>query len=328
MNSNSQPNRRSFFKAAATTTATILAAKEFLAPQASAAIDPEARSFATRNEFLSLDNGTNSTGLFPVTEVSGGYPFFQVNEDSSTDVVRKAIGDVSTKPMRVTVPGSIPTALRPFLTSFLNRTQNGLSGSVVYADQNFVALGELEFQAALMTELSLPALDAASRERFQFECVFDVGSSARFKGDRSKVVGGVGTKQTTSLVSNFRLAIPGLETAMRFVNRIEPITITQPVAQREGDTVDLGSMNVSDLIISLSEAGAKPLYDWFDAVLAGDKSERTGTLELLSPDLRKVITRLELRNLGLWWLAVPDGQAENIPRVTAKMFCEEVRLLA
>jgi hypothetical protein len=87
-------------------------------------------------------------------------------------------------------------------------------------------------------------------------------------------------------------------------------------------------MNVSDLIISLSESGAKPLYDWFEAVLGGDKSERTGTLELLGPDLRKVITRLELRNLGLWWLAVPDGQAESIRRVTAKMFCEEVRLLA
>jgi hypothetical protein len=328
MNSNSHPNRRSFFKAAATTTATILAAREFLAPQASAAIDPDARSFATRNEFLSLDDGTNSTGPFLVTEVSGGYPFFQVNEDSSTDVVRKAIGNVSTKPMRVTVPGSIPSAMRPFIETFLKRTQNGLSGSVVYADANFVAQGELNFEGALMTELSLPALDAASRERFQFQCVFDVGNSARFKGDRSKLVSAIGSKQTSALVSNFRLTIPGLETAMRLVNRIEPITITQPVVQREGETVDLGSMNVSDLIISLSESGAKPLYDWFEAVLGGDKSERTGTLELLGPDLRKVITRLELRNLGLWWLAVPDGQAESIRRVTAKMFCEEVRLLA
>ncbi len=324
----SQPSRRSFFKTAATTTASILAVKQFIAPQVSAAIDPDARQFATQNEFLSLDDGVNPTPTFLVREVSGGYPFFQVIADSSTDVVTKTIGNVVTKPMRVTVPGAIPSSLRPFITKFLTRTQTGLSGSVIYADFNRVAVGELEFEEGLMTELSLPALDASSRDSFQFQCVFDVGSSARFKGDRTRVVPVTEAKQPNALVSNFRLTIPGLESMARFVNRIEPIAITQPVVQRIGDSADLGSMNVSDLIISASESAAKPLYDWFDAVLSGNKSERTGILELLGPDLRKVVTRLELRNLGLWWLAVPDGQAESIRRVTAKMYCEEVRLLS
>jgi hypothetical protein len=216
------------------------------------------------------------------------------------------------------------------------------SGAIIAADYNNREIGRLEFANALITEIGMPALDAASKDAAKMTIVIAQGhgaggfdpkgtpiavlppslqpNSAPAGGSSDGV--GIGTtlhegpaKQKQWMPSNFRLKIDGLEQDCMRVNKIEPITIHLHV----GDTPSLG--------IHLPPAHADGFYKWYEnAVLRGQGTPKSGSLEYLAGDLSQALFTLTFAQLGIFKLTPDKMEAgsESIRRVKVEMYCERV----
>ena len=146
-------------------------------------------------------------------------------------------------------------------------------------------------------------------------------------------------KSKLALSSNFRLTIDGLENAVKRVSKIDAFSVKMQVLYfgDEGcapQEFAAGPLAIDDLVIHCVESAAKELYDWHESfVIKGacggeSKGERSGTLELLSPDFKTVLLAIRFKGLGLHDLSLEARGNESIPQVVARMYCEQVTLKA
>src|SRR5690606_37504960 len=115
-------------------------------------------------------------------------------------------------------------------------------------------------------------------------------------------------------------SIDGLENTMALTSKVEGFTVRQEILPPTDAKafVDVGPLQIPDLVMTVSEARSESLYDWFaKSVEQGLPDERNGKIELLAADLNTVLFTIELFNLGLWWLPTEDGDESVLRRVTA-----------
>ena len=89
------------------------------------------------------------------------------------------------------------------------------------------------------------------------------------------------------------------------------------------------SLEVPNLVVTFSEAIADPWYKWHEDFvikgLNGDDKEKGGSLVYLTPDMKELFT-ITFKHLGIFKLTPEKVEAgsENIRRVKAEMYCEEM----
>jgi hypothetical protein len=82
----------------------------------------------------------------------------------------------------------------------------------------------------------------------------------------------------------------------------------------------------------LAEANAGPFYQWFDDFVVkgnnSDDKERPGFLDLLAPDLKTILLRINFSHLGICGFAPEKAQAaaDKIRQVKVEMYCEQMTL--
>jgi hypothetical protein len=212
------------------------------------------------------------------------------------------------------------------------------SGAIITADFNRKEQSRLLFTNAVITEIGFPACDAGSKEPGSLTIKLapeftkmQAGSGAAMKTDTSKV------QQKIWIPANFRLNIQGLEQACKFVSKIEPLVIKQPIIQDPvGQKRDFqkqpGKPEFPNLVIALSEAQAGPFYAWFEDMVikgnAGEDRERPGMLEFLSTDLKTALFTIHFSHLGIFGFTPEnaDSTSEKIRRVKVEMYCEQITL--
>lgn len=232
----------------------------------------------------------------------------------------------------------MPKPLFDWIAAELNGSHVRKNGAIVTADFNRVERSRLQFNNALITEIGLPACDAASKDAGLLTVKFAPEFTVPLAGKGGNVIGAVGSKQQKAWTSNnFRIRIQGLEDACKFVSKIEALVIKQTIAQ---DTVgeqrnyqrEPGKIEFPNLVLSLSESQAGPFYAWFeDFVVKGNNGqdrERPGVLELLAPDLKEVLLTVNFSNLGIFSFAPgkQEPNAEAIRKVKVEMYCERLTL--
>ena len=118
----------------------------------------------------------------------------------------------------------------------------------------------------------------------------------------------VGYKKSRWLVSNFRLAIDGVDCTS--VTTIESLAVKQPVQPRaitRGDNQVPINLEIPNLVVTLADAKADTLYDWHDSFVvkgnAFDDQEKSGSLQYLAPDLKTSLFTLNFNHLGIFRLA-------------------------
>jgi hypothetical protein len=133
------------------------------------------------------------------------------------------------------------------------------------------------------------------------------------------------------MAANFRLEIPGLDCT--HVSRIESFTVKRKlvkVSSGGGGTPQLapGRLEIPNLRITLSELGIKDWLNWADDfIVKGNNSnakEKTGTLSLLSANLKTELARVKFFNLGICRLAPEKTGANAIRRFVAELYCEQM----
>ncbi len=196
-------------------------------------------------------------------------------------------------------------------------------------------MSQKEFFNAVITETTMPACDAASKEPGYIKIGFapEFTRSAKISGN---LAGNLGkSEQTQWLPGNFRLRIDGLD-CTRIV-RIESFTVKRSMANADiGDSRELlkepGRMEFPNLKITFSAAGAESWENWFqDFVVAGSNAgdgEKRGTLEFLSPDRQKVLAAVEFDGLGIFRLeADKDADEASVALLSAELYCEKMAFI-
>jgi hypothetical protein len=293
------------------------------------------RGFPTVNFALRVDTG-NVTDITLLSYREGGTIYADVIEafDAGLDFARKHLGPPKYEAFALPIGVGISQGLFDWVASSWGPNPETRDGAVLGADAYFNIQSEAAFSRALIVETQIPALDAASNQAGYFT----VRCQPEFIG--VKPGGGrLYLHQTVNRLwrtSNFRLQIPGLDCTR--VNKIDAFSVT-----RRLKTVPSGSGGVTlvpdkvefpNLKITLSRATAQTWFDWHQSFVVNgnndDTFERNGTISFLTygAGLDTELSRIELRNLGIIRLAPePSDSAQEIPRVTAELYCEQMLLV-
>ena len=267
--------------------------------------------------------------------------------DATADVVAEKLGtftfrhkhlaNVRYTDIRVTCGLDMEAGFWTWLADALASRQTRQDGALVFLDYDSTERRRLTFQHALVTQIGFPALDAASKEtaRLAVRLSPELTHTQKPGAKTSYGKGFVSGKQKKWLPSNFRVTMPGLD--LTKVSRVEALAVdvmtdVQAIGAARDYEHTASEVTVPDVELTVAESHAGDLRTWHqDFVISGNNDsshEKTGSIEMLSPDLKDVLLRLDLTGVGIYALAdVPvEANEEGIRRVKAKLYCEEMRL--
>jgi hypothetical protein len=291
------------------------------------------RTFATGNFLLELDGQIVET----LRSSEGGFPKADVISEPTTPVAKKHIGPLRFENITIDCDPIMPKPLFDWVNSALNMTPARKNGAIITADFNRKEQSRLQFNNALITEISFPACDASSKERDYLTIKLAPELTTPLAGKGADMSGMLNLKASQKgwLPAYFKLSIPGIDCSK--VSKIDAFTIKQKATQDAlGQARDFakepGKLEFPNLAISVAEAGAGTFYSWFqDMVLkgnSGEQNERVGTLELLDPGMKSVLLTVTFHHLGIFAFAPENATSSTdaIKRVKVEMYCEQITL--
>lgn len=232
---------------------------------------------------------------------------------------KKHLGGTHVEPLVAEVGvGAGPFA--SWITETLNGTVSPKGITWSTADFNYKETSRVELDRSRLVQVEFPRMDGAAKDAGFVRLTMQPDAARRVAAGGADARAALGDKTRSWLISNFRVTIPGLPTDR--VASVEPITVK----------VVGGVLSVSNLVVSVSQVDAKPWQDWHDAFVAArpestEAMEKTGTIELLDPDMKGVIARLSFRGLGS--VRISSGKqsagSEAVSRFTAEMYVEDVK---
>ena len=288
-----------------------------------------ARAYVATRPVLELD-GVN----VPVTAVEGGGAFGDVvvEKVGPDNVAKKHLAGVKYDDVTMHVnPAALPKGLADWVTASWNRTYARKNGVVAETDFNGKEILRHTFTNAIIAETTIPTLDGASKNPLLITIALAPELVREAKPAGSAPLS-MGVKARESTVADWKLDIAGLGGN---ISRIDSFTVKQKtVANAVGELRDYerqpGTIEYPNLTVTMSEAGDEKWDAWFqDFVFKGlnnDAQEKTGTLTLLSPDLKKAIATITLHNVGIYsWepIAVESGAMR---RMQAKLYVERMEI--
>ncbi|MEO8539168.1 MAG: phage tail protein [bacterium] len=330
-------SRRSFLKSAGLATAVVSAIPLALSTPVGAevgfaAAGPSSRGFAAGKFALELDG--KLVGVLAAYQ--GGNVVADVIEFTSGDALipRKSLGELHYEEIVVMTGLGMDAVLWEWVGRMVSGDPARKNGAIVMADAEFNVIRRMEFNNALLTEIALPTLDAASKEAAQMTIKFRP-ESTRLTPGTGKLAGAVAAKQKAWLSSNFRISIGDLPCGR--VSKIEALAIKQKVTEyREGGegTIRLlpGRLEYPNLVLTFAATDGSQWQAFFDDFVLngnnGNDNELGGTLDFMGADLKSVLARLQFLNLGIFRLAPAeiDPSSSNIQRFQADLYSERNRL--
>jgi len=250
-------------------------------------------------------------------------------------VIQKQLDGTSTDDLRVELGMAMSSGLFDWIASSWGPNPPSHDGAILACDLQYTIRSERGFVAALISETAFPALDAAAKTAGYLGLRLTPRSVLPGTNPNVKLNLGVGPKQKLWLTSNFKLQIDGLDASK--VSRIAPFVVRRPIeVVTSGGTTTLqaGMVDFPALRITLSMAGADSWFDWYeDFVLNGNNgpaAERSGSISLLGPSLVDELARVDLAGVGIYRLTTDrddDAPADQIARLTAHLYCEQMTLV-
>ena len=271
---------------------------------------PRAPTGATR---FALELDGNTAGL--PASAAGGDAFAEVVVEpaGSDGIQRKQLGTVRYTDIVLTCGIAMEKVFWTWLADTVAGKSSARDGAISILDFDGKERERATFTNALITEIGFPALDGASKDAFKLTVRIAAERVRRERGSGASVTGGVKAKQ--ALASNFRVSLDGLD--LTRVARVGPLTV---------------GPEIGDLELTLSEAGSESMVDWHRTfVIDGNNSdadEKSGSIELLDPARADTLLQVELTGVGIYALERTTTAAgtDAISRLTARMYCEEMRL--
>jgi len=266
--------------------------------------------------------------------VEGGAITADVIEESlgASYFHKKHIGGPRYEELTLQLDLSLDKAVYQWITDTWTGKAPRHDGSIVAVSSQQKAVSERQFFRAFVSEVTVPAADASSKEP-GFLTVKLAPEFHRAKGGSGVSMNVPVAKSKSWLPANFQLEIDGLD--CKKVSRVDAFTFKQHVVEQIGELRDYRAGTIQpefpNLRITLAESSSQTWTTWFDDFvvkgMSGDANEKSGKLSFLAADLKTVLGEVTFFNLGIFRLE-PEPQAvqEAIARIRADLYCERMEL--
>ena len=287
------------------------------------------RSYAGGRYALQIDQETRF-----VQSLEGGVMRGVVVVEQNGD---KHLGGVVADPIRAKIGGGDFTQ---FISASLAGGGGGkaqpVNGAIHQTDYNLKAVASREFTGAVLTEVTLPALDGASKEAAAITIVLQP-ETVRDAGGKGNVVPDSGAKQQKKWLANaFRVTIPGVDASR--VAKVDAISVTRkPAGSAVGEVRDYqktppGDWQISNVVLQVAQSHAADFVKWHeDFVVKGNNGpdrEKTLTIDMLDPTLQSAVMTVSLSGVGI--IAVTpvaaEADSEQIARSRVELYAEKITL--
>jgi hypothetical protein len=245
---------------------------------------------------------------------------------------RKHVAGVSWTSGRASIGMGMGQAMYEWMKDAFAQGASRAGGSLATADVNFRQRSLMTFEDALLTAVTVPRLDAASKESGAFDIEFAPARVRWAKGDGSDIRHAHGGKQQPWVCANFRFSLGTLPCAR--VASIESFTwrCAPALDAGPGAPAPAVAVTVPDLRISISladyDAWAQAAHAWFVDGRHLEADEMDGVITLLTPDLQTPLGEIVLGNVGFKrfsQLPAADG-SDALYRFTVDLYVERMSL--
>ena len=245
---------------------------------------------------------------------------------------KKHVADVSWTSGRASIGMGMGQAMYEWMKGAFAQGARRADGTLATADVNFRQRSQITFEDALLTAVTVPRLDAASKEPGAFDIEFAPARVRWAKGDGSDIRHAHGSKQQPWVCSNFRFSLGTLPCAR--VAGIESFTwrCAATPGAGPGTPGQAVAVTVPDLRISISladyDAWAQAAHAWFVEGRHLEADEMDGVITLLTPDLQTPLGEIVLGNVGFKrfsQLPAADG-SDALYRFTVDLYVERMSL--
>jgi hypothetical protein len=258
-----------------------------------------------------------------------------VNNDLGPDnIQKKHIANIKWTAGKCSVGAGMGKGMHDWIQKSFDKSYEPQSGSFTAADFDYKAQARIDFQNALITSFTCPALDGSSKDGLYFDLEFQPEIVRWSKGGQEDIRGKLGPKQKAWLCSNFRFELGGLPTT--HVSKIESFTwkctaTPDMIGIHREPTYHPAKVTVPDLKLQISYKDHQAWADWANKWfiqghhLEGD--ELSGRIVFLGPDMQKEIGEITLLNCGLKSFSDDDVEAnsEKIKRFVVELYVEQMR---
>jgi phage tail-like protein len=252
--------------------------------------------------------------------------------------VKKHIGQPKYEDFSIRIGLSMENKVYDWIVASWKANYQRKDGSVVVADHKGNAKAIREFYNAVITETTIPAMDASSKEAafmtLKFSPEFTRFKKASGKVNDSLEKGKHGQKKW--LPANFRLEIDGLDcTKVRKVDSftVKKTAVSDDIGVARDQVREPGKLEFPNLRITLPESIAQSWFGWHEDFVikgnCGDDKEKNGALTFLAPTLKDELARVHFYHLGIFRISAdkPERQASQIGRVVAELYCERMEFV-
>jgi hypothetical protein len=248
-------------------------------------------------------------------------------------IAKKHIGNVKYGEFTMQLGANLAKPVYDWISDTLDGTAVRKNGAIIAADYNYRARERGEFFQALLTEITIPACDAGSKDPAYLTVKF-APEQVQWSAAKETKLSIDTRKQKTWLPSNFRLKIPGLDCSR--VSKIDAFTVKQKFAEVSSgetrfETLIPGRLEFPNLRITLPAVQAETWLKWSDDFLVkgnnGDDQEKEGTLTFLAPDLSEELVRVTFLNMGVSRVhrSLSSGRSE-IATITFDLYVERMQI--
>lgn len=288
------------------------------------------RSYSAGHFMLSLDGEPAVLKDFDGGNIKGEVLTINMGPEN---LAMKHISTLKFEPFKLNIGMSMGKPLYEWIKASLDRQHMYKNGYVVSGSFDYKAMSFRHFEDAQITEITVPALDATSKDAAFFAITIDPVKIVYQDGDNSDLKGSVNTKQKKWLCSNFRLELGDLP--CKRVSKIDSFTIKQGVVQD-----DVGEqrtpfkiptkLEMPNLKFTFSAADVKPWAEWFDEFVIkgnnGQEKELNGRIVFLDPSLQEELGSIDIFQVGIFSLVPEKFESHTDKRASYVAECYVERM--
>jgi len=255
------------------------------------------------------------------------------NDLGPDNVQKKHVANVKWTPAKATIGIGMGKGMYEWIKAAFDKGYITKTGTFTSADFNYKAQSELTFKGGLITSVTVPKLDGASKDAAYFDVEWECEEVRWAKGGGQSIQGKIGPAQKQWLCSNFKIEIGGLPCTR--ISTLDSFTWKCAVAADMlgtfvENTKHPAKVTVPDLKLGISyadhDAWAQAAKKWFIDGFRREEDEMNGAIIFLGPDLKEELGRINLQNLGFKKFSDDDAEAnsEKIKRFNVELYCEKM----
>ena len=267
-----------------------------------------------------------------VRSVSGGNIKGEVAVRQTGSVQKKRIRNVIYEPFTIEVGMGMSTDFYNWIQASFDKGNIIKNGELVVCDFDYSIMSIREFQDAHISELTMPALDANSKDPAYMTLKFNP-EKIRYKKSTHLPIQ-VDVRPTTKkwTASNFRIELGDLP--CDHVAKIDSFTLKQSIIRDKTGVARRSKkypsiIEVPNLKLSISMVDIQSWQHWYYSFIVGGKHKDVlnGAITFLGSELKDELARLDLQNVGIISMKIAGQEAnkEEVARFEVELYVEQMK---